>query len=174
MRLGPVSVLREFLRHEAAGGVLLMAVAAAALAIANSPLAHFYFETLHLKLGILPLLEWINDGLMALFFLLVGLEIKREMISGQLSTWPRRALPGIAALGGMIVPAAIYLLVQQGNPATMHGWAIPAATDIAFALGVITLLGRVYRYRCGYSWPHLRSSTIWVRLRSSRSFMRAT
>jgi NhaA family Na+:H+ antiporter len=132
--------LREYLRNEAAGGVLLMAVAAAALAIANSPLAHVYFETLHMQLGILPLLEWINDGLMALFFLLVGLEIKRETVNGQLSTWPRRALPGIAALGGMIVPAAIYILVQRGNPATLHGWAIPAATDIAFALGVITLL----------------------------------
>ncbi|HEY4126224.1 MAG TPA: Na+/H+ antiporter NhaA [Rhizomicrobium sp.] len=133
--------MREFLRDEAAGGVLLMAVAAIALVIANSPLAHFYFEALHAKVGILPVLEWINDGLMALFFLLVGLEIKREMISGQLSTWSRRALPSIAALGGMVVPAVLYLLVQQGNPATARGWAIPAATDIAFALGVITLLG---------------------------------
>ncbi len=141
MRFGPVSVLRDFLRDEAAGGVILMVVAAAALLIANSPLAHFYFETLHQELGILPVLEWVNDGLMALFFLLVGLEIKREMIIGQLSTWSRRALPGIAAVGGMVVPAAIYLLVQQGNPETGHGWAIPAATDIAFALGVITLLG---------------------------------
>lgn len=140
MRFGPVSVLREYLRNEAAGGVLLMAVAVAALVIANSPLAPVYFLTLHLKLGILPVLEWINDGLMALFFLMVGLEIKREMIGGQLSTWPRRALPGIAAVGGMAVPAGFYLLVQQGNPATVHGWAVPAATDIAFALGVITLL----------------------------------
>ncbi len=141
MRFGPVSVLRTFLQDEAAGGMLLMAVAAAALVIANSPFAHFYFETLHTRLGTLPVIEWINDGLMALFFLLVGLEIKREMIVGQLSSWPRRVLPGIAALGGMIVPAAIYVLVQQGNPTTLYGWAIPAATDIAFALGVITLLG---------------------------------
>lgn len=140
-RSGPVSILREFLSSEAAGGVILMTAAAGALAIANSPLADLYFHTLHLKLGILPVLEWINDGLMALFFLLVGLEIKREMISGQLSTWKRRALPGLCALGGMIVPAAIYIALQNGNRATLHGWAIPAATDIAFALGVITLLG---------------------------------
>lgn len=140
-RSGPISVLREFLKSESAGGVILMAAAATALAIANSPLADFYFHTLHFKLGILPVLEWINDALMALFFLLVGLEIKRELWIGQLSTWKRRALPGLCALGGMIVPAAIYVAVQDGNAATVHGWAIPAATDIAFALGVITLLG---------------------------------
>ncbi|HVZ68877.1 MAG TPA: Na+/H+ antiporter NhaA [Rhizomicrobium sp.] len=139
-RSGPVSVLREFLKSETAGGVILMAAAALALAIANSPLADFYFRSLHLQLGILPVLDWINDALMALFFLLVGLEVKRELTIGQLSTWKRRTLPGLCALGGMIVPAAIYIAVQGGNKATLHGWAIPAATDIAFALGVITLL----------------------------------
>lgn len=118
-----------------------MVAAAVALVVANSPLAEVYFHTLHLKLGFLPVLEWINDGLMALFFLLVGLEIKREMTSGQLSTWKRRTLPGLCALGGMIVPAGIYIVAQNGDAATLHGWAIPAATDIAFALGVITLLG---------------------------------
>jgi NhaA family Na+:H+ antiporter len=140
-RSGPISLLREFLKGETAGGVILMIAAAAALAIANSPLADVYFHTLHLKLGILPVLEWINDALMALFFLLVGLEIKREMVIGQLSTWRRRTLPGLCALGGMIVPAAIYIGVQNGSAATLHGWAIPAATDIAFALGIVTLLG---------------------------------
>ena len=133
--------LLGFLRSEAAGGVILMGVAALALAIANSPLAAFYFHTLHLPLGPLPVLEWINDGLMALFFLLVGLEIKREMMGGQLASWAQRALPGIAAAGGMVVPAVVYLLLQRGDGQAPHGWAIPAATDIAFALGVITLLG---------------------------------
>ncbi|HTO39786.1 MAG TPA: Na+/H+ antiporter NhaA [Rhizomicrobium sp.] len=141
MKIKAHKTLLAFLHSEAAGGVILMGVAALALAIANSPLAGLYFHTLHLPLGPLPVLEWINDGLMALFFLLVGLEIKREMIGGQLASWAQRALPGIAAAGGMAVPALIYLVVQRGDGQTLHGWAIPAATDIAFALGVITLLG---------------------------------
>lgn len=141
MKTDAQRALLGFLRSEAAGGVMLMGVAALALAIANSPLAAFYFHTLHVPLGPLPVLEWINDGLMALFFLLVGLEIKREMMGGQLASWAQRALPGIAAAGGMLVPALVYLLLQRGDGQAPHGWAIPAATDIAFALGVITLLG---------------------------------
>jgi Na+:H+ antiporter, NhaA family len=116
-----------------------MGAAAAALLIANSPLAAPYDHFLHVMIGPLSLGHWINDGLMAVFFLLVGLEIKREMLDGQLSTWPRRVLPGVAATGGMIAPAFIYLSLNPGP--TSVGWAIPAATDIAFALGVITLLG---------------------------------
>src|SRR4051812_24313049 len=137
----PMSVLRDFLESEAAGGLILMGAAALALVIANSPLSGFYFETLHSYVFGLSVEHWINDGLMAVFFLLVGLEIKREMLDGQLSTWPRRALPGIAALGGMIVPAVIYLAFNSSSDGHPRGWAIPSATDIAFALGVLSLLG---------------------------------
>lgn len=137
----PVSVFREFLDSEASGGIILMVAAALALLVANSPLAATYFSVLHAYVGPLSVSHWINDGLMAVFFLLVGLEIKREVLDGQLSTWPRRVLPGIAAAGGMAVPALIYVALNVGDPATLRGWAIPTATDIAFALGVLSLLG---------------------------------
>ncbi|SFN71631.1 Na+:H+ antiporter, NhaA family [Mesorhizobium sp. NFR06] len=137
----PKSILREFLDGEAAGGIILMVTAALALIVANSPLAETYFAVLHAYLGPLSVSHWINDGLMAVFFLLVGLEIKREMLDGQLSTWPRRVLPGIAAAGGMVVPALVYVAINRDNPAAISGWAIPTATDIAFALGVLSLLG---------------------------------
>lgn len=133
-------ILRRFLDNQASAGMVLMATAAIALVIANSPLEPGWQAVLHIKAGPLSLSHWINDGLMALFFLLVGLEIKREVLEGQLATWPRRALPGIAAAGGMIVPALIYLAFNAGSAA--HGWAIPAATDIAFSLGVLSLLGK--------------------------------
>ncbi|RWK83954.1 MAG: Na+/H+ antiporter NhaA [Mesorhizobium sp.] len=135
------SMLREFLDGEAAGGIILMAAAALALIVANSPFAEIYFAALHAYLGPLSVSHWVNDGLMAVFFLLVGLEIKREMLDGQLSTWPRRVLPGIAAAGGMVFPALVYVLVNRDNQAALPGWAIPTATDIAFALGVLSLLG---------------------------------
>ena len=137
----PKSILREFLDGEAAGGIILMVAAALALIVANSPLATAYFAVLHAYLGPLSISHWINDGLMAVFFLLVGLEIKREMLDGQLSTWPRRVLPGIAAAGGMVVPALVYVAINRDNTAALSGWAIPTATDIAFALGVLSLLG---------------------------------
>jgi len=137
----PLSALRAWLENEAAGGLILMAVALVALMIANSPIAPAYFAALNTHVFGLSVLHWVNDALMAVFFLLVGLEIKREMLDGQLSTWPRRALPGIAAVGGMIVPAVIYVAVNWSTPETLRGWAIPAATDIAFALGVLALLG---------------------------------
>lgn len=136
------SVLRNFLRSEASGGILLMLAAAFAMLVANSPLAESYFHGLHVYLGPLSLLHWINDGLMALFFLLVGLEIKREFVGGQLSSWSDRALPMIAAAGGMAVPALIYLAIAGSTPGLSRGWAIPAATDIAFAIGVMALLGK--------------------------------
>lgn len=140
-RRRPASALRGLLRSEAAGGLLLMGAAALALVVANSPFSGAYFATLHAPVAGLDVLHWINDGLMALFFLLVGLEMKRELVDGELSTWQRRVLPGVAAAGGMLAPALVYLAFQGGQSETMRGWAIPAATDIAFALGILSLLG---------------------------------
>lgn len=135
------STLRHFLDSETSGGIILMAVAALAIVTANSPLAETYFHVLHIYLGPLSIQHWINDALMAVFFLLVGLEIKREMLDGQLSSWSRRILPGAAAAGGMIFPALFYVYFNGANPAAIRGWAIPTATDIAFALGVLSLFG---------------------------------
>ena len=118
-----------------------MAAAAVALGLANSPLATTYFHALHVSVAGLSVHHWINDALMAVFFLMVGLEIKREFLDGQLSTWPRRILPGLAAAGGMVAPALIYVALNAGVPGTLRGSAIPTATDIAFALGVLALLG---------------------------------
>jgi len=136
-----VAILARFLASESAGGVVLMGAALAALIVANSPLATGYFAALHSVWLGLSVELWINDGLMAIFFLMVGLEIKREVLAGGLSTWPQRALPGFAALGGMLIPALIYIGINWGHTETLSGWAIPAATDIAFALGVLSLLG---------------------------------
>jgi NhaA family Na+:H+ antiporter len=135
------TLLRFFIENEAAGGIVLMGSAALALIIANSPLAGGYFTILESYVLGLSVLHWINDALMAVFFLLVGLEIKRELVIGQLSTWRQRALPGFAAVGGMLVPALIYLAFTYDNPAAARGWAVPSATDIAFSLGVLALLG---------------------------------
>lgn len=140
-RSRPTSVLRAFLDTEASAGLLLMASAAVALLVANSPLSARYFAALGAHLGPLSLLHWINDGLMTVFFLFVGLEIKREFLDGQLSTWGNRALPCIAAAGGIAVPGLIYAATTAGAAGAARGWAIPTATDIAFALGVLSLLG---------------------------------
>ena len=135
------SVFQRFVAYEASGGLVLMGSAALGLIVANSIFAGQYEEILHHKVGGLSVLHWINDGLMALFFLLVGLEIKREMLVGELNSWSTRALPMIAALGGMLVPALIYFAINYQTPETWRGWAIPTATDIAFALGVLSLFG---------------------------------
>lgn len=135
------STLRQFLNNEASGGLVLMATAVLAIGVANSSLSAAYFSTLPSHVGPLSLQHWINDALMSVFFLLVGLEIKREMLDGHLSSWSRRILPGAAAAGGMLVPALIYIGFNSGDPAALRGWAIPTATDIAFALGVLSLLG---------------------------------
>ena len=140
---------QEFLRLESLGGLLLAGAAVLAIVLANSPVASHYVQVLEIPLTVTlgglgvdkPLLLWINDGLMAVFFLLVGLELKREVLEGQLSSLSQLGLPAMAALGGVAVPALVYTLVTLGDPAARGGWAIPAATDIAFALAILTLLG---------------------------------
>ncbi|MDH3872034.1 MAG: Na+/H+ antiporter NhaA [Gammaproteobacteria bacterium] len=144
-----IDKLKDFLRLESASGILLMIAALLAMAVENSAAKHLYDALLgtpvEVKIGDFeiakPLLLWINDGLMAIFFFLIGLEIKRELLAGELSEPSRVVLPVIAAAGGMAVPAAIYASINWGDPVAMKGWAIPSATDIAFALGVLALLG---------------------------------
>ena len=138
----PISITRAFLANEASGGILLIAAAALALAVANSSLGPAYFAALRTYVGPLTVLHWINDALMAGFFFVVGLEIKRELIDGELSSPTDRRLPVIAAIAGMAGPALIYLAIAGPNSALARGWAVPAATDIAFALGVLALLGK--------------------------------
>lgn len=143
------SFISSFLKLESAGGIILMFAAALALVCANTPLQHYYTLFLdtpvEIRIGALeiakPLLLWINDGLMAIFFFLIGLELKRELIEGELSDKRNIILPGVGAIGGMAAPAIIYIYFNTGDAAAMAGWAIPAATDIAFALGVLFLLG---------------------------------
>ena len=144
-----INMIREFLKLEAASGLLVMTGAVLAMIAENSPAHSFYGQLLsipfEIRLGQFeiakPLLLWVNDGFMAVFFLLVGLEIKREILEGELSEPDRIVLPAIAAVGGMAIPALIYILLNHGDPTALNGWAIPAATDIAFALGVLSLLG---------------------------------
>ncbi|WP_145476736.1 Na+/H+ antiporter NhaA [Yersinia similis] len=143
------NIIRQFLRQEAAGGLILIIAAAIALLMANSALQGVYQSFLDIPVSIKiasldiskPLLLWINDGLMAVFFLVVGLEVKRELMEGSLAGRDKAVFPAIAALGGMLAPALIYLLFNGADEVTRQGWAIPAATDIAFALGVMALLG---------------------------------
>jgi len=143
-------MVKEFLRKESSVGILLMIATVLAMLFANSPLHgiydHFLETPFEIRLGrqvhiAKPLLLWVNDGLMAIFFLLIGLEVKREVLIGQLSSRAQVVLPGVAALGGMVVPALIYALINAGDSVALNGWAIPAATDIAFALGIVALLG---------------------------------
>lgn len=151
---GPIDAarqaLQEFLAKESAGGLVLIAASLLGLVFANTPLSRFYFAFLDfsfsIKLGPVglakPVLHWIDDGIMAIFFLLVGMELKREFVEGHLSSLRKASLPGFAAAGGMLVPAAIYLALNGSDPVTSKGWAIPTATDIAFALGVLSLAGK--------------------------------
>jgi len=143
-------MLREFVKWEAASGVLLLLAALLAMVVENSPMKPLYDAMLDIPIEIRvasfelakPLLLWINDGLMVIFFFLIGLEVKREMIRGALSEPDQIRLPVIAAIGGMLVPALIYVAFNYSDPVALKGWAIPSATDIAFALGVLTLLGK--------------------------------
>jgi NhaA family Na+:H+ antiporter len=143
------SFITRFFQQESAGGILLMGAALLAIVLANSPLNAYYALLIDtpvaIRIGALeiakPLLLWINDGLMAVFFFLVGLELKREVLEGELSSVRKVVLPGIGAIGGMVVPATIYIILNRHDPVAMEGWAIPTATDIAFALGILTLLG---------------------------------
>lgn len=142
--------LQDFIKKESSAGILLIIVTVLALLLENSFMSVFYTSFLHtpveIRFGDLhiakPLLLWVNDGLMAVFFLVIGLEIKREVREGHLSSLSQIALPGIAALGGMIVPALIFITFNRGEDFSMNGWAIPTATDIAFALGILSLLGK--------------------------------
>ena len=144
-----ISIIEDFLKLESAGGILLMLAMLTAMILANTPWSHYYHELIETNVTVAVgkyslskhLLHWINDGLMTAFFLLVGLELKRELVEGQLSTIKNVMLPAIGALGGMIVPALIYYYFNNTDPEVMKGWAIPVATDIAFALGVLSLLG---------------------------------
>ena len=143
------NAIRDFMMLESTAGLLLLAAAIAAMLVANSPLASIYDDlletTVAVQFGALevnkPLLLWINDGLMAIFFFLIGLEIKREVLEGELSSFKQVILPGMGALGGMIVPAAIYAWLNWNDPASLDGWAIPVATDIAFALALLGVFG---------------------------------
>ena len=143
------NAVQNFIRLESAGGILLLCAAILAMVVANSPLSGFYDQfldtTIAVQIGALainkPLLLWVNDGLMAVFFFLIGLEIKREIMEGELSSFSQIILPGIGALGGMLVPAAIYVWLNWGDAVAIDGWAIPVATDIAFALALLGLFG---------------------------------
>lgn len=141
--------LQAFIKQDSSSGILLIIAAVLALLLENSPLSWLYDALLNtpveIRIGALHLdkvlLLWINDGLMAVFFLLIGLEVKREFLEGELSRLDQIILPGLGAVGGMLIPAGIYYWLNQGDPLAMNGWAIPAATDIAFALGILALLG---------------------------------
>ena len=147
--MNAIATLQRLIRHEAFGGILLLTAAIAAMIVANTDLNAWYQNTLGSYVAVTydgagikkPLILWINDGLMAVFFFLIGLELKRELLEGKLKNPRDVVLPGMAAVGGMIVPAVIFAALNWGNPETIGGWAIPAATDIAFALGVLAIMG---------------------------------
>ncbi|USD64162.1 Na+/H+ antiporter NhaA [Vibrio sp. SCSIO 43136] len=135
-------VIKDFFKMESAGGIILVIAAAIAMMVANSPLYGTYDSILHSYVAGMSVAHWINDGLMAVFFLLIGLEVKRELLEGALKSKETAIFPAIAAVGGMLAPALVYVLFNSGNPDALQGWAIPAATDIAFALGIMALLGK--------------------------------
>ena len=145
-----LNAIRDFLKLETASGMILVVASVVAMFVANSPLQGLYASLIELPVEVRvgefqiakPMLLWINDGLMALFFLMVGLELKRELVEGELSDMKQAAFPAMGAIGGMLAPALIYVWINQGDPVALQGWAIPAATDIAFALAILALLGK--------------------------------
>lgn len=142
--------IQTFFQSEAVGGILLLLFASMAILFANTSFSEYYFNFLDTPVSVQfgafsiakPLLMWVNDGFMAVFFILVGMEVKREMLEGSLSSYQQAIFPAIAAIGGMVVPALIYFIVAKGTPEIYSGWAIPMATDIAFAIGIVALLGK--------------------------------
>ena len=138
-----MNYIKAFFQSESAGGISLLSAAILGVLVANSPMADQYFATMQIHLGPMTILEWVNDALMALFFLYVGIEIKKEMISGELDTKHKRVLPVLAAFAGVFTPAIVYYFAAGYMPEFRHGWGIPTATDIAFAIGVITMLGNM-------------------------------
>ena len=145
-----VQLIQRFLKLESAGGILLLFSAAVAMLLANSPLSSQYNDFLNLPVSLQigsfsinkTLIHWINDGFMAVFFVLVGMEVKKELFEGALSSYQQAIFPAIAAVGGMIVPALVYWFIAKQDPSLANGWAIPMATDIAFALGIMALLSK--------------------------------
>ena len=144
-----MNTIEKFMKKESSSGILLIFVTILALFLQNSFMSGFYTSFLHtpveIRFGELqiakPLFLWVNDGLMAIFFFLIGLEVKREVMEGHLSSLKQVTLPSIAAVGGMIIPALVFIMFNKGESFAMNGWAIPTATDIAFALGILSLLG---------------------------------
>ncbi len=153
-----MKIIEEFIQKESAGGILLILAAILALILSNTFMSPLYRSFLHIpveiRVGSLhldkSLYHWVNDGLMAIFFFLIGLEVKREILEGHLSSMSQIALPGFAALGGMLVPAGIYLAFNLNNPIAVNGWATPTATDIAFALGILSLLESEFPFHLRY------------------------
>jgi len=145
-----MKIIKDFIDNDSSSGVILIAVTILALILSNSALSGIYESFLHIPVEIRfgslsidkSLYHWVNDGLMAIFFLLIGLEVKREILEGHLSSVSQIALPGVAAIGGMVVPAAVYLYFNGDSDVAVNGWAIPTATDIAFALGILSMLGK--------------------------------
>ena len=145
-----LQLIQRFLKLESAGGILLLLSAVAAMLLANSPLSEQYNNFLNLPVSIQighfaidkTLIHWINDGFMAVFFILVGMEVKKELFEGSLSSYQQAIFPAIAAIGGMIIPAIVYWFIAKQDPSLVNGWAIPMATDIAFALGIMALLSK--------------------------------
>ena len=155
-------LFKEFFASERAGGLILIAVTICSMIIANSPVGEQVIHSFHTKVMGMSIEHWVNDGLMVIFFLMIGLELEREIYEGELASFQKAAMPVFAALGGMLVPAAIHMTFNYGTP-TQSGAGIPMATDIAFSLGVLSLFGTKVPYALKVFWLRWLSQTIWER-----------